>query len=361
VNRASMVPEVTKRNMPKLRPTTAENLSLLPDRHPTKDFFIADIFDNLPFKDDIASMEHPIFSLSKKLDFRKLEYANGNVSVTIAPSTYGLPTIFDKDILLYCGSLLMDAINKGTIPPKTLRISSHDLLVATNRPTNGKGYELLKNALDRLKGVSIKTNIKTNKRETTRAFGLIESYEVIESSKVKNRMVRLEITLSDWFYNSILGKEVLTINRDYFRLGKALERRVYEIARKHCGKNSSWKISLEKLKDKTGSTSSLKKFRYFIRQIESHNHLPDYSIHLNEDEMVIFSPRTQFVEVEDLPRITSETLEKGRRIVEQAGTGWDFGELHSQFSKALLDGKFQPDNVNGAFIGFVKKKVATQP
>ena len=339
----------------------AENLSLLPERHPTKDFFIADIFDNLPFKDDIATMEHPIFSLSKKLDLRKLEYRNGDVSITIAPSTYGLPTIFDKDILLYCGSLLMEGINKGNPPPKTLRISSHDLLVATNRPTNGKGYELLKNALDRLRGVSIKTNIKTNKRETTRAFGLIESYEIVESSKIKNRMVRLEITLSDWFYNSILGKEVLTINRNYFRLGRAIERRVYEIARKHCGKNTGWKISLEKLKEKTGSTSSLKKFRYFIRQIESNNHLPDYSLRLNDSDMVYFKPRREYVEVEDIPRITHETLERGRAIVEKAQTGWDFGELHSQFTKALLDRKFEPENVNAAFIGFVKKKVSVKP
>ena len=354
---ARMVLEVTKRIMSK----PAENLSLLPERHPTKDFFIADIFDNLPFKDDIATMEHPIFSLSKKQDLRKLEYRNGDITITVAPSTYGLPTIFDKDILLYAGSLLMEEINKGKRTSKTLRISSHDLLVATNRPTNGKGYALLKNALDRLKGVSIKTNIKTNKRETTRAFGLIESYEVIESSRVKNRMVRLEITLSDWFYNSILGKEVLTINREYFRLRKALGRRIYEIARKHCGKNGTWKISLEKLKLKTGSTSSLKKFRYFIRQMESNDYLPDYSIKLDVDDKVHFEPIKQFVDVEDLPRITNETIQRAKLLTEKANTGWGFTSIHSQFTKALLDGKFRPENVNGAFIGFVKKKLNTTP
>jgi plasmid replication initiation protein len=314
-----LVPEVPKMYMSKANTNIGENLSLLPERHPTKDFFIADIFDNLPFKDDIASMEHPIYTLSKKLDFRKLEYQNGNVSIAIAPSTYGLPTIFDKDILLYCGSLLMEQINKNILPPKTLRISSHDLLVATNRPTNGRGYELLKNALDRLKGVSIKTNIKTNKREITSAFGLIDRYEIIESSKVKNRMVRLEITLSDWFYNSIIGKEVLTISRDYFRLGRALERRLYEIARKHCGREGEWKIGLAKLKNKTGSTSTLKKFRFFLKEIEKKNHLPDYSIFISDD-MVTFTPTREFVELEEVPRISPETIEKGRRITKQAGT-----------------------------------------
>lgn len=336
-----------------------ETLPLLPERHPTKDFFIADIFDNLPFKDDMATMEHPIFTLSKKLDFRKLEYKKDDISVVIAPSTYGLPTIFDKDVLLYCGSLLMEEINKGIIPPKTLRISSHDLLVATNRPTNGKGYTLLKNALDRLKGVSIKTNIKTNKREVTSAFGLIERYEIIESSRVKNRMIRLEITLSDWFYNSILGKEVLTINRTYFRLGKALERRLYEIARKHCGTNQYWKINIEKLKEKTGSTSPLKKFRYFLREVEKTNYLPDYTIRLQND-MVFFQNRRQAPCIDDIPGIKYETIERAKKIVEDSGTGWDFHELHQQFSHSLVKG-FRPGSVDGAFVNFINKKVEKAP
>lgn len=337
-----------------------ENLSLLPDRHPTKDFFIADIFDNLPFKDDIASMEHPLFSLSKKVDLRKLEYQNDNVSLVIAPSTYGLPTIFDKDVLLYCGSLLMEQINQGRVPPKTLRISSHDLLVATNRPTNGRGYSLLRNALDRLKGVSIKTNIKTNKREVTKAFGLIDSYEIVESSRIKDRMIRLEITLSDWFYNSILGKEVLTINRDYFRLGKALERRLYEIARKHCGQSEGWKIGLDKLKQKTGSTSSLKKFRFFIRQIEQNNHLPDYILNLGLDDIVRFYPRREMVSLDKLPSISQTAIQRGRTLVETSNSGWDFTEIHAQFSHQLLKG-FRPDYVDGAFVNFVKKKIQKRP
>lgn len=334
-----------------------ENLSLLPERYPSKDFFIADIFDSLPFKDDMASMEHPIFSLSKKRDLRDIIYRNGEVTITVKPTSDGLPTIFDKDVLLYCGSILMEQVNKGVIPPKTLRISSHDLLIATNRTNDGDSYARLKKALDRLKGVSVKTNIKTNKREVTKAFGLIESYEIVESSRVKNRMIRLEITLSDWFYHSILGKEVLTINRDYFRLGKALERRLYEIARKHCGKGSEWKIGLEKLKKKTGSTSPLKKFRFFIREIEKHNHLPDYTISLSENDLVVFWPRKEFVEVQNLPSISPETIEKGRQIAEEAGTNWDFEQIHSQFSQSLIDG-FRPDNVNGAFINFVKYRTS---
>ncbi|WP_233752735.1 replication initiator protein A [Flavilitoribacter nigricans] len=251
----------------------------------------------------------------------------------------------------------MEQINKGTVPPKTLRISSHDLLVATNRPTSGEGYTLLKKALDRLSGVKIKTNIKTNRREITERFGLIDKYTIIESSRVKKRMVRLEITLSDWFYNSIIGKEVLTINREYFRLGKALERRLYEIARKHCGKNPEWSIGLRKLKEKTGSTSHLDKFRFFIREIERKDHLPDYSIELLDNEVVTFRLNKEFVGIDDLPRIKPETIERARKITEEAGTDWDFQELHTQFALSLMSKKFVPDNTDGAFIGFIRYKL----
>ncbi|MEM1328600.1 MAG: replication initiator protein A [Bacteroidota bacterium] len=231
---------------------------------------------------------------------------------------------------------------------------NHLILVATNRKTSGEGYKLLKKALDRLKGVSVKTNIKTNKREITSAFGLIESYNIVESSRVKKRMVKLEITLSDWFYNSILGKEVLTINRDYFRLGKALERRLYEIARKYCGRQDAWQIRLTKLKEKTGSTSHLDKFRYFIRAIAKSNHLPDYRIQLDEDDKVHFFKTSESLPIDEMPTIQRRTIEKGRKLTENSGK--DFNAIHQQFSLQLLNG-FKPDNVDGAFIGFVKKKI----
>jgi plasmid replication initiation protein len=340
--------------------------SLLPDRYPNRDFFIADIFDNLPFKDDMASMEHPIFTLSKKKDMRNLEYRNGNVSINIKPNSDGLPTIFDKDVLLYCGSLMMAEINQGRIPPKTMRISSHDLLIATNRPTSGEGYKLLKKALDRLTGVTIKTNIKTNKREQTEGFHLIDSYRIVESSRVKDRMIRLEVTMSDWFYNSILGKEVLTINREYFQLGKPLERRLYEIARKHCGNSSSWDIGLIRLMEKTGSMSTLRLFRSFIKAISGVNHLPDYIIHFSSDDTVTFTSRNNSTKAQtslplnDMPSINAEAIRRGAKIVEDSATGWDYNAIRSQFTEQIMAG-FKPDNVNGAFINFVKKKVAARP
>lgn len=336
---------------------------LLPDRHPTRDFFIANIFDSLPFKDDMASMEHPFFSLSTKKDLRDLHYTNGQASITIKPNSDGLPTIFDKDVLLYCSSLIMNEINQGRPPTKTLRVSTHDLLISTNRMTNGNGYANLKKSLDRLQGVSIKTNIKTNNCEITEAFGIFDSYRIVESSRIKDRMVKLEITVSDWFFNSLIGKEVLTINRDYFRLRKSLERRLYEIARKYCGHNSKWKIGLEKLKLKTGSMSSLRKFRFFIKEQSKFNHLPDYEINLDDKDIITFSQRKsskQILLFDEMPSLKPSTLARGADLVQQAETGWDYNNLREQFTEQLING-FKPDNVNGAFINFIKNKIRNKP
>src|SRR5687767_3873570 len=134
---------------------------LLPERHPNKDFFIADIFDALPVKGDRHTMEHPFFTLSTKPDYRVVEYCMGGVRITLTPhAILGLPTMMDKDILLYVGSLLMAEVNAGRIPPKTVRFSAHDLMVTTNRETNGKAYRLLRNAFERMTGCLIATDIK---------------------------------------------------------------------------------------------------------------------------------------------------------------------------------------------------------
>ena len=136
---------------------------LLPIRYENRDFFACDIVDTLPyFKDDMASMEHPIFSLSTKPDIRVLHYEHNGNTITIIPSGNGLATIHDKDILLYCASYLRVAIANGLTPSRIVRFAAYDLLVLTNRLTNGRSYERFKDALNRLRGTTINTNIKNN-------------------------------------------------------------------------------------------------------------------------------------------------------------------------------------------------------
>jgi replication initiator protein A len=121
---------------------------------------------------------------------------------------------------------------------------------------------------------------------------LIDASSIRRKHGIDGRLVWCEIKLSDWVFNAIRAQEVLTLHRDYFRLRKPIERRVYEIARKHCGQQDSWKISVALLLKKSGSRSPEKRFRQMIRHLAEHNHLPDYSVSFDgETDMVTFRNR----------------------------------------------------------------------
>ncbi len=258
---------------------------MIPVKNKQTDFFTCDVFD--AFKDDTASMEHPVFSLSTKPDHRMLVYEYNGNSMKIKPSYTGLATIYDKDILMYLTSSLMNAKNSGEKIAQRVRFTAYDYMVSTNRKSDGKTYIQLKDGLDRLSGTRIETNIKTGDKEIIEEFGLIDSWKIIKETK-DGKMIAVEVKLSDWFYNSILSNAVLSIDKDYFNLRKPTERRLYELARKHCGNQVAWKIKLENLKTKLGIISELRTLRFNIKKIVELNNLPEYNISL-EDDVVIFS------------------------------------------------------------------------
>jgi len=272
------VTETLARLEQKAREHKARTLpSLLPDRHPVQDYFVADVLD-WALKADRHSMEHPMFSLSKTPDRTERHYEHQGRSLTIMPSSRGLATIWDKDILLYCISVLMDGLNRGRDISRIVRLKAYDLLVVTNRSTGGDHYKRLEAAFDRLAGTRIKTNITTNGVRVREGFGLIDNWKIIERAPGTGRMIAVEVTLNEWLYNAIVAREVLTLNRDYFRLDGGLERRLYELARKHCGNQAKWLIGLELLHKKSGSAGPVKRFRELVKKIAAADLLPDYRI-----------------------------------------------------------------------------------
>jgi plasmid replication initiation protein len=253
------------------------------------DFFVCDFFGAVP-KHDLASMEHPLFSLSTRPDLRILTYQHNATEITVTPSVRGRATIFDADILIFCISQLMAALNAGRPTSRVLTLTAHDLLLATGRETSGDGYQRLREAFERLAGTRITTNIVTGDREATTGFGLIEAWQIVRHTKA-GRMVSVSVTLSDWLYRAVLSKSVLTLSRAYFTLRKPLERRLYEIARKHCGRQPEWRVSLEVLLKKSGSTSPRRVFRAMLREIIKADGLPDYRIEEEPGDILRFAPR----------------------------------------------------------------------
>lgn len=330
---------------------TNERTPLLPDRHPQRDLFVCDIVDAVP-KGDMSSMEHPVFSLSTKPDMRPRRYDRGESWIEISPSRYGLATVHDRDVLIYCISQCMGALNEGRKVSRTMRFKAHDLLVATNRQTSGRGYELLKDALRRLQGTQIETNLRQGGKEYFKVFGLVDSAQAVRETR-DGRMLDVEITLSDWVFDAIENNHVLTLNRKYFFLRKPLERRLYELARKHCGNQPEWRIGLESLRDKCGSGSTLKEFKRLVGKIidddQHHDHMPDYAFSFSGDNMVIRPKQTAPQMALPGFHLDPDTYHKAR----MAAPGWDVYQLETEWREWM---KGTPRNADQAFIGFCKKR-----
>lgn len=326
-----------------------DTAGLLPDRHPMGDFFVCDIFGAAP-KDDLGSMEHPIFSLSTRPDRRVLSYEHNGTQVTVTPSVRGRATIHDKDILIYCISQLVAALNAGRTVSRRVTLKAHDLLVATNRDTGGDSYARLREAFERLAGTRITTNLTTGGLETTQGFGLIESWEIQRRSK-GGRMVSVTVMLSEWLFRAVEARAVLTLSRDYFRLRKPLERRVYELARKHCGRQPSWKVSVATLHKKAGSAAPVRVFRAALRAMIAAGHLPDYDLEEAPGDILIVRRRT-LVEG-DAPRPSADALEAARSIA----PGWDVYALEADW-RAFWDqtGRQRLTSPDKAFLGWVKTR-----
>ncbi|MCP5073614.1 MAG: replication initiator protein A [Rhodobacteraceae bacterium] len=353
-SRVPLVSEITKERSP-----------LLPLRHEQGDFFVCDFFDATP-KGDMGSMEHPVFSLSTKPDHRPRSYQRGDIFVKVKPGSDGLATVHDRDVLIYCISQVIAGIEHGSRLERVLHLSAVDLLIATNRPTAGTGYAGLKAALQRLQSTQIETNITTGGQEQIDMFSLIDRVRIVREHR-DGRMLELEVTLSDWVFNAINSREVLTLNKRYFQLRKPLERRLYELARKHCGRQSEWRIGLEALREKTGSNSTAKEFKRLVGNIVKddaiHDHMPDYTIRMMA-RIVVFQPRREFLEswnakddntrppLGTILHVSDRARENAKAIAVRYG--WDLRAIEDDW-RGWMGGKPTPENVDGAFVGFVKK------
>lgn len=331
---------------------------LLPVRHPNRDFFILDVSDASP-KDDLASMEHPVFSLSVKPDMRELSYEHNGKRLRVVPSGLGLATIMDKDILLYCISKLVHDLNEGREITQWVEMTTHEAMVATNWNTGKRDYKRFEEALTRLRGTTLLTDVPTGDKLQTRGFGLIDEFEIDRKDEQGElapfgRMARVRVKLSDWTFRAIKSMEVLTISQDYFRLRRPLERRIYELARKHVGdQDIAFPIMMANLQKKVGSNAPAKKFRFFVKQIVRDGHIPDYDIAIDGEKVIFRKRKKQARRYIGQVALKPETLDRAQKIA--AEKGYSLAALEAEWSEWIA-GKGMPESPDGSFIGFCKQK-----
>lgn len=307
-----------------------------PTAAPPAAYFIADVLDWVP-KADIASMEHPIFAL-RAGDTCVRTYERGGIKVVVKAGPDGRATIHDKDVWIYAVSQLMEALNRGRADvSRTVRFTAHDFFTTTQRQTSGEAYRLMGETLARLAGTRVETNVETAGQRERTGFGLVDSWRVVERD-TDGRMVAVEVTLPEWLYRSVQSAKVLTLSPAYFHIRSPLARRVYELARKHCGYQCRWRVSLEVLRQKSGSTASSREFRRKMRVLVKRNDLPDYRVVLTEQGSVAFYPRATRGTVAQIKDLINGTLRPEERRGLQPIATTD--SVHAAVAGDVLHGEF---------------------
>ncbi|WP_336975326.1 replication initiator protein A [Sphingobium aromaticiconvertens] len=240
----------------------------------------------LPLRDQRETMERPFFSLSKRKRLKPIDYVSPDRKITVhvsANSEYGLATIYDLDILIYCASVLIEHKRRGANDiPQTLHVVPYDMLKTLKREVGGRAYDLLGNALDRLQSTTVKTNIRSGDAvETT--FSWIDSHSQLKDRSGNVRGMR--ITLAKWFYDGVLMEGgVLAIDPAYFSLTGGRERWLYRVARKHAGGAGSdgFAISMPTLFEKSGAEGDYRRFKFEMTKIARENDLPGYALRVEQ-------------------------------------------------------------------------------
>lgn len=361
--------------------------------------YIAD----LPLRDQRDMMERPFFSLAKGKRVKPIDYRSPDgklwVNVSANPS-YGMATIWDVDILIYCASVMADMARRGMNEiPRKLHIMPYDLLRAIGRPTTGRAYELLGQALDRLVATTVKTNIRAeNRREAT--FSWLDGWTQLVDERTE-RSRGMTLVLSNWFYEGVLMQGgVLSIDRSYFDISGGRERWLYRVARKHAGGagEGGFAIAMPTLFEKSGAEGAYRRFKFEILKIAERDALPGYALTIEGSgdrkepllrmRRVDSKPKKRKGETQGraVPSTPPEAQGQGEAVIDAVSLiartvrgvsdaahrgfisddtrahlretcpGWDLDALHAEFENWIAaDAERTPANWQRAFIGYVRR------
>lgn len=232
-------------------------------------------------RDQRDLMERPFFSLAKAKRVTPIHYQSGSTEVQVyAVPEHGLATIWDADVLIWAGSQLVEAADRGLPTSRFFRFTPYQLLTAIGRATGNREYLLLRGALARLQSTVIRTTIRNGEHWRRQQFSWINEWE--ELATRAGRIEGMEFVLPDWFYQGVLDRRlVLTIDPAYFRLSGGIERWLYRVARKHAGRQADgWRFDLRHLHAKSASTQRYADFALNLRHIVARQPLPGYALEL---------------------------------------------------------------------------------
>ncbi|WP_430637595.1 replication initiator protein A [Sphingomonas hankookensis] len=252
---------------------------------PQGDLFRLDSPLTAEIRGERSLMAFPFFALAKNAWMKPLTYQANAISIEVRPSASGVATIYDKEIVLYIASLMLAKIEIGENVTQDFVFTAHDLFTVTGANHSARSYGRLSEALERLQGTQIKTNIEAGGEGEEGFFSWLSEAKLHYSRTRggERRLKAVKVRLCDWLFRAILlDRHVLDYAAAYFQLGP-IERRIYEVARSSGEERLETDLATFRLQ--IGYQNPLANFRNALKQIAASDSIPDYRLELIEQEM----------------------------------------------------------------------------
>lgn len=250
---------------------------------PQGELFLLDSPLHGEIRGERSLMAFPFFALSKNAWMKPLTYQADKVSIEVRPSASGVATIYDKEIVLYIASLMAAKIEAGEEVQQDFVFTAHDLFSVTGSNHSARSYGRLSEALERLQGTQIKTNIEAGGEGEEGFFSWLSEAKLhyTKTRGGERRLKAVKTRLCDWLYRAILlDRHVLDYATAYFQLGP-IERRIYEVARATAD-GGGLDLDLATFRLQIGYQNPLSNFRAALRQIAGTDIIPGYDLELIE-------------------------------------------------------------------------------
>jgi hypothetical protein len=230
-------------------------------RHPDLRLDVRSLGSWSPRIDALCS-DYPFFGLSPETGERRFQMANGDY-VKIIPTARGVASVHDRDVLIFAVSALVFAKNAQVAVSPRLRFRYRDFLRFTGRRHGGKDYAAIDQALDRLRGTTVKIGRANASQREIRGEGWLVSYRVVEPLDLDRTV---EVLLHPFLYGAVLADSYLSLPREYFNLRSPIARRIFELAAKNTRNGRPFAIRLSRLAEKLGFQREVRKLRFYLQK-----------------------------------------------------------------------------------------------
>ncbi len=217
-------------------------------------------------------MNWPWFSLAKTPRATPIRYQGRRHSVLVAPApgATAIATIWDADILFWATAQLIQAQDEKLRAAPTLIAPARRILRFLRRETGRSQYVRLAAALNRLATTEITTTVGTADGCPPGSTGSRPGGHTRGDRDHRPRLVG---------WTPIVQRRVLAIEPRYFALTGGIERWLWLLARKHAQQISTgWWISLDQLRDRSGSAARHSDFVAALRRLSQSGRLLAYRI-----------------------------------------------------------------------------------